>query len=116
MSRTVRMKKGEPDMTAAMTVGELALGLTAWGLALAAVLLRKKAGAVQLCSLGSLACCAASLCVVVFDFAHLADIEDVSAFLDTADAFRLCSEALLMGTLVLNGLALVSHFWKRDAE
>ena len=54
-------------MTAWMTLGELALGLAAWGLGLSALLLRRRKAAAQLCSLGSLACCAASLCTVVFD-------------------------------------------------
>ena len=71
--------------------------------------------AARLCGTGSLSCCAASLCMVVFGLAHYADIEDVSAFLDTANAFRLCSGTLLLGTLVLNGLALVLRFRKRDA-
>lgn len=90
-----------------MTIGELALGLAAWGLGLAALFLRGKRDASRLCGLGSLTCCAASLCLVVFDFAHLADIGDVSAFLDTANAFRLAAGVLLAGTLALNGAALV---------
>ena len=106
----VKTKKGGPDMTAWMTFGELALGLAAWGLALAALFLVRKRTAAQLCGLGSLACCAASLCVVVFDFAHLADIGDTSAFLDTANAFRLAAGLLLTVTLVLNAAALVLRF------
>ena len=90
-----------------MTAGELALGLSAWGLALAALCLRHKKDAARMCGLGSLACCAASLCMVVFDFAHLADIEDVSAFLDTANAFRLAAGVLLAVTLALNAAALM---------
>ncbi len=85
---------------------ELALGLAAWGLGLAAVLLRRRREASQLCGLGSLACCAGSLCMVVFELAHYADIGDVSAFLDTANAFRLAAGALLAGTLALNAAAL----------
>lgn len=90
------------------TLGELILGILAWGLGAAALLLSKKGGAASsLCGMGSLVCCAASLCLVVFDFAHLADIEDVSAFLDTANAFRLAAGVLLAGTLVLNGAAML---------
>ena len=87
-----------------LTAAELAFGLLAWGLG-AAALLRRKKSAAHLCGMGSLACCAASLCVVVFGFAHLADIGDTSAFLDTANAFRLAAGVLLTGTLVLNGAA-----------
>ena len=94
---------------------ELTSGLAAWVLGLAVLFLRRKKDDVQLCGMGSLSCCAVSLCMVVFGLAHYADIEDVSAFLDTANAFRLCSGTLLLGTLVLNGLALVFRFWKRDA-
>lgn len=39
----------------------LALGLTAWGLGLTALFLRRRSGLVQWCSMGSLACCAALL-------------------------------------------------------
>lgn len=91
----------------------LALGLAAWGLGLAALFLRRKQEAVQLCGMGSLACCAASLCMVVFGLAHYAEIGDISAFLDTSDAFRLCSGVLLLGTLVLNAAALGFRLWRR---
>lgn len=89
------------------TIGELALGLLAWGLGLVSLLMRRKKNAAQLCGLGSFACCAASLCLVVFDFAYLADIGDVSAFLDTANAFRLAAGTLLAVTLILNSVSLV---------
>ena len=88
------------------SITELALGLSAWGLGLAALFLRRRGGPAQWCSIGSLACCAASLCMVVVELAHYADIEDISAFLDTANAFRLCSGILLLGTLALNAVAL----------
>ncbi len=101
-------------MPISMTIGELALGLAAWGMALAALFLRGEKEAARLCVMGSLACCAASLCVVVFDFAHLADIEDVSAFLDTADAFRFAAGVLAAGTLALNAAALLIRPRKRD--
>jgi len=93
----------------------LALGLAAWGLALTALLLRKKKDSAQLCGMGSLACCAASLCMVVFELAHYADAGDTSAFLDTANAFRLCSGALLLGTLALNAAAPACRVGKRGA-
>lgn len=89
------------------SIVELALGLAAWGLGLAALFLRRRSGPAQLCSMGSLACCAVSLCTVVFELARYADIEDVSAFLDTANAFRLAAGGLLLGTLALNAAALL---------
>lgn len=93
----------------------LSLGLAAWVLGLAALLLSRKWDAAQLCGMGSLVCCAVSLCVVVFELARYADIEDISAFLDTANAFRLASGVLLAGTLSLNAAALVCRIWKRSA-
>lgn len=89
------------------SIVELALGLAAWGLGLAALFLRRRSGPAQWCSMGSLACCAVSLCTVVFELARYADIEDVSAFLDTANAFRLAAGGLLLGTLALNAAALL---------
>lgn len=97
------------------TILELALGLLAWGLGLVSLLMHRKKSAAQPCGIGSFACCAASLCLVVFDFAHLADIGDISAFLDTANAFRLAAGALLAGTLILNGGSLVLRLSKQEA-
>ena len=94
-------------MLTVMTMGELALGLVAWALGLSALFLCRKKDAVWMCVLGSLTCCAASMCVVVFDFAYMADIEDVPAFLDTANAFRIAAGVLLTVTLALNAAALL---------
>lgn len=93
---------------------ELGLGLAAWGVGLAALLLRKRPAVLHICGLGSLALCAASLCAVIFDFAHMADVEELSTFLDTANAYRLAAGTLLLGTLALNAAALLLRFWKRD--
>lgn len=103
----------EADMTVAMTIGELVLGVTAWVLGFVALILRREKDAARLCGMGSLACCAASLCIVVFDFAHLSDIGDTSAFLDTANAFRLAAGVLLTGTLALHTAALLCSCRKK---
>ena len=92
---------------------ELGFGLGAWGLGVAAVRLRRQETS-RLCGLGSLACCAVSLCTVVFELARYADIEDTSAFLDTANAFRLAAGVLLLGTLVLNAAALLLRSRRGD--
>ena len=97
-----------------MSIAELGLGLMAWGLGLTALFLRRRSGPAQWCSMGSLACCAVSLCMVVFELARYADIEDISAFLDTANAFRLCSGTLLLGTLALNTAALIVRTQRQD--
>lgn len=96
------------------SVLELGFGLAAWGLGVAAVRLRGRQGLARLCGLGSLACCAVSLCTVVFTLARYADIEDVSAFLDTANAFRLAAGVLLAGTLALNAAALFLRPQRRE--
>lgn len=92
----------------------LILGGLAWGLGAAALLLRRKPSAAQRCGMGSLACCAASLCTVVFELSRYADIEDVSAFLDTANAFRLAAGVLLAGTLILNIAAVVMQGLRKE--
>ena len=43
---------------------------------------------------------------LAFGLLAWADIGDVSAFLDTANAFRLCAGILTVGTFLLNTLAL----------
>lgn len=103
-------------MMVAMTIGELVLGLAAWVLGFAALFLRRKKDVARLCGIGSLACCSASLCIVVLGFAHYADIEDISAFLDTANAFRLAAGALLTGTLALNAAAVLFSYRKKISE
>lgn len=97
-----------------MNAGALILGLTAWGLGAAA--LRRKGGRGPLYGVGSFAACSASLCLELYYQAHLAAIEDVSAFLDTADAAAMCAGVLLAVTLMLNVLALMRHFSKQGAE
>ena len=116
MSPTVRRKKEEFEMFGPywMNGWSLLLGLTAWGLGLAASLERRSTGPSRWCSMGSLTACVLSLCLEVFNFARLADMGDVSAFLDTANAARLAAGALVAGTLALNGLAL-AHRWRREA-
>lgn len=90
-----------------MNVWSLLLGLAAWGLGLAALLVRWGSGSARWCTPGSLAACALSLCLEIFNFARLADIGDTSAFLDTANAVRLAAGVLVAVTLVLNVAALI---------
>lgn len=97
-----------------MNAGALFLGLAAWGLG-AAALWKRSGGRGPLYSAGSFAACSISLCLELYYQAHLAAIEDVSAFLDTADAAAMCAGVLLAVTLALNALALTRHVSKRDA-
>lgn len=95
-----------------MNAGALALGLAAWGLGLAALFPQRRESAL-LCGGGSFAACSASLSLELFYQAHLANIEDVSAFLDTADAVAMCAGVLLAGTLALNAAALLLRLRRR---
>lgn len=86
-----------------INVWSLLLGLAAWGLGTAALFFRRSG---RWYSLGSLTACVLSLCLEVFNFARLADIGDISAFLDTANAVRLAAGVLVAVTLALNVAAL----------
>ena len=86
-----------------MNLGQLGFGLLAWGVPIVSLL--RRGGGLLSCAV-SLFFCALSLCLVVCHLAHLAGIGDVSAILDTADAFRLCAVVLTVGTLALNTLVL----------
>ncbi len=72
-----------------MNLASLALGLLAWMLPVV-----------------SFAACAAALYLQLRYHAHLSRIEDVGAFLDTAQAAAFASAVLLCVTLALNALAL----------
>lgn len=84
-----------------MNLASLGLGLAAWGLPLAALVFRKKAGG-RLCLVlvwASAAACGAALYLQICYQNHLVQIHDVSAILDTTDA-------LLAVTLALDAVAL----------
>ncbi|MBD5133580.1 MAG: hypothetical protein HDT38_03765 [Clostridiales bacterium] len=86
-----------------MNTGALILGLAAWGLGAAVFWQKQKRRPMY--SAGSFAACSGSLCLELWYQAHLANIEDISAFLDTADAVALCAGVLLVVTLALNAAA-----------
>lgn len=96
-----------------MNTGALALGLAAWGLGAAAFWRKGSRG--PLYSVGSFATCSASLFLELLYQAHLANTEDVSAFLDTADAVAMCAGVLVAVTLALNAAALVVRPRRREA-
>lgn len=93
-----------------MNLASLALGLAAWALPVAAMI-RTAARPRALRSplpliCASFAACAAALCFSLRYDAYLARIEDVSAFLDTAEPLAFVASVLLCVTIVLNALAL----------
>ena len=93
-----------------MNLASLALGLLAWMLPVAAMIrtaARPRAlhPALPLVCV-SFAACAAALYLQLRYHAHLSRIEDVGAFLDTAQAAAFASAVLLCVTLALNALAL----------
>ena len=85
-----------------MNLASLALGLLAWMLPVAAMI---RTAALPLVCV-SFAACAAALYLQLRYHAHLSRIEDVGAFLDTAQAAAFASAVLLCVTLALNALAL----------
>lgn len=93
-----------------MNLASLALGLLAWMLPVAAMIrtaARPRAlhPALPLVCV-SFAACAAALYLQLRYHAHLSRIEDVGAFLDTAQVAAFASAVLLCVTLALNALAL----------
>lgn len=91
-----------------MNLASLGLGLAAWGLPLAALLFRKRAGG-RLCLVlvwASAAACGAALYLQICYQNHLVQIHDVSAILDTTDALVFVAGALLAVTLALDAVAL----------
>lgn len=93
-----------------MNLASLALGLLAWMLPVAATVrtaARPRAPHPALPLIWvSFAACAAALYLQLRYHAHLSHIEDVAAFLDTAQAAAFASAVLLCVTLALNVLAL----------
>lgn len=88
-----------------INVASLLLGLAAWALPLAALVL-KKGNAFTYTSFCS---CIFSLLSVILSLAHVVEIRDWSALMDTIGAFVFAAMVLVVGTLLLN-LAVV---WKK---
>ncbi len=89
----------------------LALGLAAWTLPVVNLLYPRKADnrLWPVFTAGSLSACAVSLCLQLFYSAHLADIEDWSAIMDTSWAVAKVGAFLLIVTLALNLAVLVVY-------
>ena len=103
-----------------MNLASLALGLLAWMLPVAAMIrtaARPRAlhPALPLVCV-SFAACAAALYLQLRYHAHLSRIEDVGAFLDTAQAAAFASAVLLCVTLALNALALCAAARKNGGQ
>ena len=89
-----------------MNLASLALGLLAWMLPVAAMIRPRALHPALPLVCVSFAACAAALYLQLRYHAHLSRIEDVGAFLDTAQAAAFASAVLLCVTLALNALAL----------
>ncbi|WP_418666851.1 hypothetical protein [Allofournierella sp.] len=102
-----------------LNFGSLVLGIAAWGLPAAALLLtpggRPGQAGRTWCAAGSLGACGAALWLQILYGAHLARIRDWSAVMDTAESAALVSGVLLAGTLLLNG-ALLAWGAARNAK
>ena len=93
-----------------MNLGSLALGLTAWALPAAAVgaALRGKEGHWTLFLAASGLACAGALCLQLAYSAHLAQMGDAVAWMETAEVSAWLSQVLLIVTAVLNALAALA--------
>ena len=80
-------------------VGSLALGLAAWGTAVAAIR-AKRSG--QLLSVGSFACCCAALILQFLEIRIRVDHGDLSAVMDTIGATLTGAVVLTVVTVLLN--------------
>lgn len=89
-------------------LGSLLLGLTAWGLGLAAwamSLLRlggRGRSWGEVLSLGSFSACAAALCLQFFEICRRVELHDFSALMDTSEALAKVAVVLVVITLLLN--------------
>lgn len=96
-------------MTIFHMMASLVLGLTAWGLAVAAL----RGRAVKALTGGSWLACGLALLFQLREIDYLANVKgDISAIMDTIPAVVLVGTVLLMGTAVLN---LVVLFQTRKA-
>ena len=90
-----------------LNLGSIVLGLIAWGVPVwylsGRTKGRSRSGWPYLVSLG---CCGVSLWFQILYGSHLAEIEDVSAWLDTADAVAKVAGFLLITTFGLNLLIM----------
>lgn len=90
-----------------LNLGSLVLGLAAWAIPVWHLSRRmngrERNGGAYFISLG---CCGLSLWFQILYGSHLAEIGDVAAWLDTADAVAKVAGFLLITTLMVNGTAL----------
>lgn len=93
-----------------MNLASLCLGLAAWGLPLAALAFRKKAGG-RLCPAlvwAGMAACAAAMYFQICYQSHLVKLHDVAAILDTTGALVFAAGMLLAVALALDAVALAA--------
>lgn len=83
----------------------LVLGLSAWGLGLAA-LVRRGSHCLSLCSC---TCCALALLVQLFEIRRRVAAADLSALMDTVPALTTAASVLLAVTVFLNALTLLTE-------
>lgn len=81
-----------------LNLASLFLGLAAWALPLAALVLKKG----KTFTFTSFCSCIFSLLLVILCLAHVVEIRDWSALMDTIEAFVFAATALAVGTLLLN--------------
>lgn len=91
-----------------ITLAPLILGLAAWAVNIISLCThRKNLGAVSWCL------CACALWFPLNAWDRWAQGEDVAALLDCAHAYALCAGVLILGNLLISGLALLLRHYKK---
>ncbi len=94
--------------TCLLNSGSLVFGITAWVLPVIGLIRLQKADTRKrsVFSVASLAACAVSLCLQIFELHHRVGIQDWSALLDTSRAVAWAAVLLVIVTVILNVVAL----------
>lgn len=93
-------------MTVFYNLCSLFLGLAAWALGFAAIFCRKGHPKVMF---ASFACCGVSLVSQFFEVRHRILIDDLFAIADIYPAMAWVTLVLLVGTLLLNAIAVIRN-------
>ena len=94
-----------------LNLGSLILGLVAWILPVINLMQHNRTDNRRwvIFSVASVSACAISLCLQIFYTAHLVEIEDWSALMDTSPSVGFVATILLAVTIILNAITLVVY-------
>lgn len=96
-------------ISTALSIGSIALGLTAWAVPIVLILCKRGKQLSPFPFILSLTACATSLFLQILEIQNRAHAESWSAIADTIDTLSWVAAALLIITAVLNITALIRH-------